>query len=147
MTSLPKERSLIVATKSRATRKFTSASNNDRRTWLAYEFKWKPGDPTRRPEFVAPHQPRLDWQMWFAALGDYRRNPWFVNLLVRIAQGSDEVVDLLGHNPFPEKPPRYVRAMVYDYQFTDRATRRKEGTWWRRTQKGLYCPMISLPQR
>src|SRR5207302_9867869 len=57
-------------------------------TWLPYEFKWKPGDPRRRPAFVAPHQPRLDWQMWFAALGDYRSNPWFVNFLVRLAQGA-----------------------------------------------------------
>jgi len=116
------------------------------RTWLPYEFKWKPGDPKRQPAFVAPHQPRLDWQMWFAALGDYRGNPWFVNFLVRLAQGTPEVLALLEKNPFPEKPPRYLRAVLYEYHFTDFATRHATGEWWRRERKGLYCPELSLRQ-
>ena len=120
--------------------------SNDRLTWLTYQFKWKPGDPKRRPAFVAPHQPRLDWQMWFAALGDYRSNPWFVNFLVRLAQGSPEVLALLEKNPFPEKPPRHLRAVLYEYHFTDFATRRTTGDWWRRERKGLYCPEIALRQ-
>ena len=115
-------------------------------TWLPYEFKWKPGDPKRQPAFVAPHQPRLDWQMWFAALGDYRGNPWFVNFLVRLAQGSPEVLALVEKNPFPEQPPRYLRAVLYEYHFTDWATRRATGNWWRRERKGLYCPEIALRQ-
>jgi hypothetical protein len=115
-------------------------------TWLPYEFKWKPGDPKRRPAFVAPHQPRLDWQMWFAALGDYRDNPWFVNFLVRLAQGAPKVLALLKENPFPEKPPRYLRAVLYEYHFTDIATRHATGDWWRRERKGLYCPEMSLRQ-
>jgi len=120
--------------------------SNDRLTWLTYDFKWKPGDPKRRPAFVAPHQPRLDWQMWFAALGDYRGNPWFVTFLVRLAQGSPEVLALLEENPFPEKPPRYLRAVLYEYHFTDFATRHTTGDWWRRERKGLYCPEIALRQ-
>jgi hypothetical protein len=120
--------------------------SNDGLTWLPYDFKWKPGDPKRRPAFVAPHQPRLDWQMWFAALGDYRGNPWFVNFLVRLAQGSPKVLALLEKNPFPQKPPRYLHAVLYEYHFTDFATRRATGDWWRRERKGLYCPQITLRQ-
>ena len=120
--------------------------SNDGVTWLPYEFKWKPGELKRRPAFVAPHQPRLDWQMWFAALSDYRREPWFMNFLVRLLQGSPEVLALLQKNPFPDPPPRSVRAVLYEYRFTDVATRRATGEWWQRERKGLYCPEISLRQ-
>ncbi len=118
--------------------------SNDQLIWLAYEFKWKPGDLKQPPRFVEPHQPRLDWQMWFAALGDYQGNPWFINFLVRLLQGSPEVLGLLEKNPFPDAPPRYVRATLYEYRFTDVATRRAEGTWWRREYKGAYCPELTL---
>jgi hypothetical protein len=114
--------------------------SNDGKTWLAYEFKYKPEEPDQRPRFVAPHQPRLDWQMWFAALGDYRGNPWFVNFCIRLLQGQAEVLALLEKNPFPERPPRYVRAIVYDYRFTRMGSR----DWWRREGKGEYLPVISL---
>jgi hypothetical protein len=120
--------------------------SNDGSTWLAYEFKWKPGEAARRPVFVAPHQPRLDWQMWFAALGTYRQNPWFMSFLVRLLQGSPDVSALLARNPFPDKPPRRIRAVLYEYRFTDRETRVKTGHWWRRERKGIYCPEIALRQ-
>ncbi|MGD0614202.1 MAG: lipase maturation factor family protein, partial [Verrucomicrobiota bacterium] len=120
--------------------------SNDGVQWEAYEFRYKPGEPRNRPRFVAPHQPRLDWQMWFAALGDYRRNPWLVNFCIRILEGSPEPAALLAHNPFPGTPPRYVRALVYEYHFTDPATRRSTGDWWRRDYKGIYLPPISLRQ-
>jgi uncharacterized membrane protein YphA (DoxX/SURF4 family) len=120
--------------------------SNDGIHWLPYEFKWKPGDLRRRPAFVAPHQPRLDWQMWFAALGHYRSNPWFVNFLVRLLHGSPQVLALLQENPFPGRPPRYVRAVLYEYRFTDAATRARSGEWWRRERKGLYCPELTLRQ-
>jgi predicted DCC family thiol-disulfide oxidoreductase YuxK len=112
--------------------------------WKAYEFKYKAGDLGRRPEFVAPHQPRLDWQMWFAALGDYRRNPWLINFCVRLLQGSPEAISLLEQNPFPDAPPRYVRAQLYEYHFTTFAQRRETGEWWRREFKGEYLPALSL---
>lgn len=118
--------------------------SNDGVTWSEYEFKYKPGDLKRRPKFVAPHQPRLDWQMWFAALGNFRQNPWFINFCVRLLQGSPEVLALLEHNPFPNAPPRYLRAVVYDYHFTGFDARRKTGGWWRRELRGDYLPAISL---
>ena len=117
--------------------------SRDGRRWVAYEFKYKPGDPTRRPRLVAPHQPRLDWQMWFAALGSYQHNPWFVRLCWQLFQQSPPVLALLETNPFPDEPPRFLRAVVYDYRFTDLATKRAEGTWWRRTPRGLYLPVLS----
>lgn len=117
--------------------------SDDGRTWKEYEFRWKPGDVERRPRFVAPHQPRLDWQMWFAALGSLEENPWFVNFVARLLQGEPSVVRLLRTNPFPAGPPRYVRAQLHDYHFTDRETRRSSGAWWRRELLGLYCPVIS----
>ena len=118
--------------------------SNDGQNWLPYEFKYKAGDVTRRPQFVAPHQPRLDWQMWFAALRDYRENPWFVNFCVRLLQGSPEVLGLLQRNPFPDAPPRYIRAEVYEYHFTTWQERRATGAWWRREFKGEYLPVISV---
>jgi lipase maturation factor 1 len=117
--------------------------SDDGVTWGTYEFKWKPGDVTRRPRFVAPHQPRLDWQMWFAALGTYSENPWFLDLCARLLEGSAPVTHLLATNPFPDAPPRYLRAVLYDYRFTDAATRRQTGAWWQREVKGLYCPVLS----
>lgn len=119
--------------------------SNDGQTWAPYEFRWKPGNPHRRPSFVQPHMPRLDWQMWFAALSDYRRNPWLVRCMRQILAGSPTVLELLEENPFPDEPPRYLRAMVYDYTFTDPATRKLDGTWWDRKPLGLYAPVLRRP--
>ena len=119
--------------------------SNDRITWEPYQFRWKPGALKAAPKWVAPHQPRLDWQMWFAALqGSYRNTPWFPHFIGALLQGKPEVLQLLAENPFPEDPPRYVRAVLYDYRFTDIATKQSEGTWWSRERKGLYCPAVSL---
>jgi len=125
-------------------REIVVQGSNDGTNWLTYEFKYKPGDANRRPGFVAPHQPRLDWQMWFAALGDSRENPWFVNFCQRLLQGSPQVLALLAKNPFPDRPPRYVRAEFYDYHFTTPAERRNSGAWWKREFIGEYLPPISL---
>ncbi len=125
-------------------REIVVEGSNDGVNWLPYEFKYKPGDVNRRPAFVAPHQPRLDWQMWFAALGDYRQNPWFVNFCLRLLQGSPEVLALLEKNPFPNHPPRYLRAGFYDYRFTSFAGRRATGAWWKREPLGEYLPVVSL---
>ena len=118
--------------------------SNDGTNWLAYEFKYKPGDVTRRPGFIAPFQPRLDWQMWFAALGSPRQNPWFENFCERLLQGSPEVLALLEKNPFPGKPPRFIRAEFYDYHFTNADERHATGAWWRREFLGEYLPPVSL---
>jgi lipase maturation factor 1 len=118
--------------------------SNDRVTWLAYEFKYKPGQLTRRPPWVEPHQPRLDWQMWFAALGNYSTDPWILHFLERLLDGSPQVLGLLDRNPFPDAPPRYIRAQVYDYRFTTPEERKVTGEWWRREWKGVYVPEVSL---
>jgi hypothetical protein len=114
--------------------------------WLPYEFKWKPGDLKRAPGWCAPHQPRLDWQMWFAALGTPRENPWFVALVYRLLQGSHEVNGLVANNPFPDKPPRYIRAMFYRYRFTTVDELRQTGAWWKREELREYLPTLSLEQ-
>ena len=114
--------------------------SNDRVNWRAYEFRYKPGDVRRAPPIVAPHQPRLDWQMWFAALGSYQENRWFTNFMIRLLQGEPSVLRLLGHNPFPDAPPRYVRARVFLYHFTHFGER----AWWRREEEGSYFPVVSL---
>ena len=118
-----------------------SADGNE---WLPYEFRWKPGALERAPRWVAPHQPRLDWQMWFAALGNYRQNPWFVSLLERLLRNTPAVTRLLERNPFPETPPRYIRARLYEYRFTTWAEHRATGNWWKREESGEYLPAISL---
>ena len=115
--------------------------SDDGQTWKSYTFKWKPGDPARRPEFTTPYMPRLDWQMWFAALGDSSNNPWIVLFLNRLLDGSPPVLHLLETNPFPDHPPRYVRAVLYEYQFTDFPTRRSTGAWWHRDLIGIYCQL------
>ena len=119
--------------------------SDDRITWKTYEFRWKPGALTNAPKWVAPHQPRLDWQMWFAALqGDYQNTYWFLNFMGSLLRGNPEVLKLVAENPFPDTPPRYVRATLYNYHFTDLATKRSDGTWWDREWSRIYCPAISL---
>jgi hypothetical protein len=118
--------------------------SNDRKTWLAYEFPFKPGDLNRAPAIVAPYQPRLDWQMWFAALSTYDENPWLGHLMVRLLHGNPEVLALFSKNPFPDAPPKYIRASLYTYHFTDMPTLFKTGAWWRRQYIGPYFPVATL---
>jgi hypothetical protein len=118
--------------------------SRDGAEWIAYEFHYKPGRLDRRPPFVAPHQPRLDWQMWFAALGRWERNLWFVRMIGRLLEGSDSVEALLAHNPFGDAPPRFIRAVLYEYTFTGFQQKRQTGEWWERSRKGLYFPEITL---
>jgi predicted DCC family thiol-disulfide oxidoreductase YuxK len=118
--------------------------SNDGEHWRTYEFRWKPGDVLARPRLVAPHQPRLDWQMWFAALGDIRENMWFVRFLGCLFRGSPDVLALLENNPFPDHPPRYLRAEIYHYHFTHFGD---GAAWWRRDLLGLYCPPVEAQAR
>jgi lipase maturation factor 1 len=117
--------------------------SSDGVTWKEYEFRWKPGDLQRRPRFVAPHQPRLDWQMWFAALGTPGEHPWFFPFCARLLEGEASVTRLLAKNPFRDAPPQYLRAVLYKYRFTTAAERRATGDWWAREPKGLYAPVLS----
>jgi predicted DCC family thiol-disulfide oxidoreductase YuxK len=111
--------------------------------WREYEFRYKPGDVARRPRWNIPHQPRLDWQMWFAALEDPRGLRWFSRLLERLLLNEPTVTALLETNPFPDKPPTYVRAQFYSYTYAgdeEKAT----GRWWDRRLLGLYFPAARL---
>jgi len=116
------------------------------RDWTPYEFPYKPGHVSRTPLFVAPYMPRLDWQMWFAALQTYERSPWLMNLLYRIIEGRPEVMALLEGNPFPGEPPVYLRALLYKYTFSEPEQLKQEHRWWNRELQGLYCPVISRKQ-
>ena len=116
----------------------------DGQVWREYVFRFKPGPVTRRARWSIPHQPRLDWQMWFAALGDRSDNPWFESLRRRLLEGSPPVLALLEANPFPDRPPKYVRAQLYDYRFADASTRSATGQWWVRRLDGLYFPEVAL---
>jgi predicted DCC family thiol-disulfide oxidoreductase YuxK len=130
--------------------------SNDGETWSEYKFKYKPGDLDKSPKWAAPHQPRLDWQMWFEGLnaqrnmrasGDpatYRYNVWFSNFMIRLLQGSPDVLALLDKNPYPAAPPKYIRAAVYDYSFTSPEERRETGNWWKREYKGIYLAPMTL---
>jgi hypothetical protein len=119
--------------------------SNDGVSWREYTFRYKPGSPSEPPRQVAPHQPRLDWQMWFAAL---RPAPeWFIALLIRLLEGSPEVLALLRQNPFPDEPPRYLRALLYEYRMTSAETKRQTGDWWQRELLGLYVPPVALSPR
>jgi lipase maturation factor 1 len=118
--------------------------SNDRRIWLPYEFKYKPGPLDQRPAFVAPYQPRLDWQMWFAALGSVQNNRWFLSFEYQLLRNSPAVLGLLERNPFPNAAPKYIRAQLYEYHFTDRATRQASGNWWKREFLHPYVPPLSL---
>ena len=117
--------------------------SNDGIEWREYEFRYKPGDLSRRPPWNIPHQPRLDWQMWFAALDDPQRLRWFWLFLERLLHGEPAVSALLARNPFPDKPPLYVRAKFYDYTWSDPAARAR-GQWWERRLLGLYFPAVRL---
>jgi hypothetical protein len=111
--------------------------------WREYEFCYKPGDVERRPPWNIPHQPRLDWQMWFAALDDPRRVNWFPHFLERLLENEPTVTALLAKNPFANKAPQYLRAQFYDYTFSSSEELRK-GVWWQRRSVGLYFPEVRL---
>ena len=111
--------------------------------WRDYEFWYKPGDVARPPRWNIPHQPRLDWQMWFAALDDPRRLRWFSRFLERLLENEPTVTALLERNPFPDKPPIYVRAQFYDYTYAG-SEEKARGRWWDRRLLGLYFPAVHL---
>ncbi len=112
--------------------------------WLPYTFRWKPGAPNAAPRWVAPHQPRLDWQMWFAALGGPRQNHWFVGMMEGLLRNRTDVLRLLAENPFRQTPPRYVRAILYRYRFSTPKERRETGNWWMREEMREYLRSVSL---
>ncbi|KAA5831804.1 lipase maturation factor family protein [Saccharopolyspora hirsuta] len=112
--------------------------------WREYGFKGKPGDPHRRPPQVAPYHLRLDWLMWFLALSPSYGRAWLPALVEALLRNDEQVLRLLRHNPFPDRPPLLVRAEFYRYRFTTRAERRETGAYWVRTRVGDFVPPLTL---
>jgi hypothetical protein len=114
--------------------------SHDGQLWRRYAFRYKPGPPDLAPAWAGLHMPRLDWQLWFAALRGCRGAPWFHAFLERVLQGQPAVIDLLAENPFPERPPRYLRTPLSSYTFTALGAR----SWWRIQPGGAFCPVVEL---
>lgn len=112
--------------------------------WKEYEFKAKPGDVHRQPPIVAPYHLRLDWLLWFAAMSDWRQYPWLLNFANKLLQNDPEMLKQIAKNPFPDHPPHFVRAVMYNYRFTTPEEKKKTGDLWVRTPARLYLPPLSL---
>ncbi len=119
-----------------------AAVPDEKAIWLPYEFKAKPGNVYKRPSFVAPYHYRLDWQIWFAAMSDYRQHPWLISFIYRLLQHEPSVLRLMGHNPFADIPPTYIRVERYEYRFS--AFDRPDKEWWQRHRVGAYLPPLHL---
>lgn len=113
--------------------------------WRAYRFRWKPGDLQEAPRQAAPHHPRLDWQMWFAALRPWGMEPWLHNLLIRLLEGSRPVLALFREDPFRGVPPRHVRLVLYRYRFARPGQRHVRGMWWERSRIEEFAPVSLEP--
>lgn len=124
-------------------------SNSQTAGWKEYHFLYKPGDVSQRPPFLIPHQPRLDWQMWFAALGSYEHNPWFVSFVYRLLDGEKDVINLLDKErlPFPDTPPKYIRAILYKYSYTPSSPSKKSEDWWTRRKEREYFNSANLDDK
>jgi hypothetical protein len=116
--------------------------SEDGKNWTAYPFRFKPQDLRTPPGIYAPYQPRFDWNLWFASLGSWRDYPIVTNTEVRLLSNDKDVLALFEKNPFPNDPPRQVRAVIWQYWFTTMSEKRTSGLWWRRQFLGLYAPTI-----
>ena len=114
---------------------------DDRAEWKPYAYKGLPVDVARRPPQVAPYQLRLDWQMWFAAMGTPAQYPWTLHLVWKLLHNDPGALALFADNPFPRRPPRYVRAVLWRYQFVPPGN--PDGRWWNRERLGLWLPPLS----
>lgn len=110
--------------------------------WKEYEFKVKPGDVSRRPGWMSPYHYRIDWQMWFAAMGSYQQHPWLLNLIAKFLQGDSDALSLIAKNPFPDEPPKFIQATLFEYKFTEYGD--ESGNWWVRKPMGQYMVPLSL---
>jgi hypothetical protein len=116
--------------------------SDDGQNWIAYPFGYKPQDPSVAPGIYAPYQPRFDWNLWFASLGPWRSNPIVPRTEERLLAGSPDVLTLFAANPFPNHPPRQVRAILWQYWFTSLSEKHAQGLWWKRQSLGLYAPTL-----
>ncbi|HEY2387055.1 MAG TPA: lipase maturation factor family protein [Candidatus Binatia bacterium] len=118
----------------------------DGTAWQSYELRYKPGDPDRAPPFVAPHQPRVDFQLWFLPLGGRLQARYFDTLLARLLTKPAAVAPLFARDPFPDTPPKLLRVALYRYRFSDAPTRRATGDWWTRELLGTTQPIGAPPR-
>jgi hypothetical protein len=116
--------------------------SRDGTVWTAYPFRYKPQDPAKAPRIYAPYQPRFDWNLWFASLGSWRQYPFVVRTEALLLTNDPSVLSLFAGNPFGDVPPRFVRAVMWQYWFTDLKTLRTTGRWWRRKFISLYAPVL-----
>ena len=115
---------------------------DDNANWKAYQYKGLPVDLDKRPPLVAPYQLRLDWQMWFAAMSSPGEYSWTLNLVWKLLHNDPGAVGLFADNPFPGKPPRYIRAVLYRYSFAQPGN--PEGLWWNRKRVGdVWLPALA----
>lgn len=112
--------------------------------WKEYAFRYKPSEVDRRPGRISPYQPRIDWQAWFLPFSYFSSEPWFQLFLFHLLKGTPDVVKLLRVNPFKDTPPKYVRAMMYDYRFSTYQEKKETGQWWIRRFVGPYSPVMKL---
>jgi lipase maturation factor 1 len=118
--------------------------SEDGKIWKEYLCWYKPSEVTRRPRRVSPYQPRLDWQMWFLPFDDFEAENWFHQFLYHLLKGTPEVLKLMRFNPFPDTPPLYIRAVMYDYKFSTKKEKKEHGCWWHRDFMGLFSPVMRL---
>jgi hypothetical protein len=132
----------LFATMTRGRYEIEFQGSQDGQTWATYPFRYKPQDPGKAPGIYAPYQPRFDWNLWFASLGDWRSNPIVPRTEERLLTGSPDVLALFGTNPFPQSLPRQVRAVIWQYWFSTPQEKRAQGVWWTRQLLGLYAPTL-----
>ncbi|MGA9134299.1 MAG: lipase maturation factor family protein [Candidatus Sulfotelmatobacter sp.] len=116
--------------------------SEDGKNWVAYSFRFKPQDPSKSPGIYAPYQPRFDWNLWFASLGSWQDYSIVPRTEVCLLSNDKDVLSLFRSNPFADKPPQKVRAVLWQYWFTTMAEKRTTGLWWRRQFIGLYAPTL-----
>jgi hypothetical protein len=118
--------------------------SDDGQNWVTYSFRCKPQDTDKAPGLYAPHQPRFDWNLWFASLGSWREYPIVPATEERLLTNNSDVLALFASNPFPNHPPKMVRAVLWQYWFTSIEEKRRDGVWWRRQMLGLYAPTLTV---
>jgi hypothetical protein len=117
--------------------------SNDGEHWIAYPFRYKPQKLEERPRIYAPYQPRFDWNLWFASLGSWQQNPIVPRTEELLLENDHAVLGLFAGNPFPDAPPRVVRAVLWQYWFSTLQQKRNEGVWWQRRLLGAYAPSLT----
>ncbi len=132
----------LFAVMTRARYEIEFQGSRDGTAWTAYPFRYKPQDPAERPGIYAPYQPRFEWNLWFASLGSWQEYPWVLNTEVRLHEGSPDVLALFRRDPFKGSPPAQVRAVLWQYEFTTPAEKRRTGNWWKRRLLGVYAPGV-----